>query len=449
MSFWLDLSNLLKVGALKLSDVVNPIVDPFDEFARKIEPRYPEPLHLKAEKFEKDMVTNFRLFEGKIWNYNRHENNWVDTGDQCIWQGVYTAMWALEYAVTKSEIVRNRLSRSVDGLSLHQTIHGEPNRRIIRGFRLLTPEEKLNPPSFDNEHQKFIINGNYLIEDSPSNDSGAGHILGIYMAWKYGDKEIRDKVALLARGFADELIAHDFKIVLADGTPTKFGKLINGVLTDPLGLSLCLCILKTAFVVTGEQKYQDHYQHVESKYNKYGLVRFAKARFISWQKHPDNHRAIFLLSILAEMETDKKLKEEYLCGVKRVWKVVHKTMNVWVAYWYANHHTLTDKEKVDLKGILQEFSFEDKSLVVEKVNSLDAKAWESKGVKMFRWEKGTRSSQPLPRWMVGSQDFFWQRNMNSVDDWIGTKHASMFHNGGDFLAAYWLGRKLGLLTKTD
>jgi hypothetical protein len=78
-----------------------------------------------------------------------------------------------------------------------------------------------------------------------------------------------------------------------------------------------------------------------------------------------------------------------------------------------------------------------KAYVQQRINSTDAAFWKERGVRFFDRGGHLRSSQPLPLWKMGSQDFFWQRCQYSVDDWIGLTEGQFEHNGVDFLVAYW------------
>lgn len=452
MSIVNTFANLIKVGGLKFADVLNKVYDPFDEFTRGADPRYDELLHVKAKRFEHDMVAKFAHLDGRIWTYRLTNNGFIDIGDQCIWHGVYTAMWALSYSVTKDPETLERLRLSMVGLNLLQTAHGEEKRRLVRGVKLESqaPEYADKPSEWWEGPQLFMKRNGYIIEDSASNDSGGGHILGIYFSWLYGDDDIKQKAATLARGFADELIDHNYAIVLPDGKPTEFGALIQGWKTDPTRLLLCLAVLKVAAHITGDSKYEEHYRKVEKEYNKFGYVKYAKAKLFSWDNHPDTHRVSFLQSILSDLENDPEICATYMDGLWRTWKISRKTMNVWMAFLYARHFKLSDQELKNCKIILSEFAVEDKQAGnVEKINSANADLWLSRGVKFFKWQKRLRASQPLPAWMMGQQDFKWQRHPFSVDDWIGNKVGDSFYNGGDYLICYYLGRSLGLISEIE
>jgi hypothetical protein len=278
-----------------------------------------------------------------------------------------------------------------------------------------------------------------------SNDSAGGHVLGIYFAWLYGDMDIKRKATVLIKGLADELLNHNNALVLPSGGPTEFGALIQGWKTDPLRLALALTIYKVAAQLSGETKYSNRYTELVKSYRGDDLAALAKVKLFTLDTTADSHRAAFCLSILADLESRAEWRGDYIGGLQRTWDIVHKGMNVWIAFLNARHNHLGTNLVENLKIILSEFTAEDKLRNVEQINSKDASFWQGVGVKFVTVKGHLRATQPLPAWKMGSQDFFWQRNRNSVDDWQGSVEPSRLHNGVDYLVAYWLGRNLNLL----
>lgn len=417
-------ANIIKRVAIAVTDQVNSWYDPFEEFTRPLVEKYPETLKDKASKFDSDMKNRFGLFNGKIWNYKITLHDRVDLGDQAIWHGIYTSMWAFKYSVTSASNDLAVLRNCIDGLHMHQSVgltskQGEwPGRMLIRGL-----DEDGNT------------------QDDASNDSLSGHLAGIYFAWLYGNDDIKKECNILIRGIADEILANNFSIINRNGKPTQYGKLIDGIFTDPLRLTLCLAILKTAYKITSVVNYQDQYKLLLNRYMAF--VAYPKVRLLWIDTRYDSHRSAIHLSILADLETDQEPKALYLKGLERVWNMEKKSGNAWITYLYSRHFKLSNNDNQLCKKVLKEFTLEDKNNVVEKINS------NRKDIKTVKWGNEVMATQPLPRWQVGSQDFFWQRNLYAVDNWIGVQNPGIVHNGGDFLVAYWLGRKLDYISENE
>jgi hypothetical protein len=423
-----SLSAATMVSLLKVSDVINSVIDPFDNFTRPVEPPYQEFLSIKSERFESDLFANFAFLGGKIIHYRKTAPGADDWADQALWHGMYTSMLAFKYKVIGLQATHDQLLACMDGMDLHQMVGKEPVRRLVRGW---SPDGT-------------------QFTDNCSNDSATGHIGGIYYAWLYGDDVIKARAAALAKGIADELITNKYSLINANGTPTTYGQLIQGLITDPLRLAICLCILKVAYKITGAQQYQNHYKSVECQYNTADLAKYSQMQLVTLQSYTATHRAAWMLSILAEIEEDKDLQKSYAQGAYRVFDYCKKQGNSWITFLVNRVAKIDPQYLQQAVKTLQEFSVEAKAAGdVQAVNSTNAAAWKAQGIKFFKWSGQLASSQPLPVWKVGQQDVRWQRGQYDVDDWVGATKPDTLYNGGDFLAAYWLGRLLGVIKESD
>lgn len=393
------LINIIKVGLIWITDCINGLYDPFQEFNRTEETKYFEYLHEKEKKFNIDME-GFYWPERNVYRYKLP----TDSGDQCLWHGIYTVMWALKNSVTQKHFTE--LHGCLGGMREFQIPH------LIRGWR---------------------EDGTY--EDEVSADQASGYLAGIYFGWKYGDIYCRVVANSLITSLANELHRNKNQLINTNGSVTQHGKLENGHLSDPLNLTLCLVIYKVGYELTGNPIYLDDYSELCQKYRL--LLPYAKVKLLWWDEQPASHRAAIHYSILCDLEKDHDLNRAYLTGLLRTWKIVKKSANPWI-YFLVRRICLVDPAYIEkVKTHLREFTLEDKQYNAQRINSDQ--------IDPINWGGHKRSRQPLPRWKVGSQDFFWQRHMYSVDDWIGNGNGNMRHNGGDFLIAYWGLRSLNLI----
>jgi hypothetical protein len=420
--------NLLKIALIKLTDVINSTVEyfVFQEFTRPCSPKTDEKLSVKAQRFEKDFQDNFREFGGTLWNYRltsfpKADPPILDMGDQALWHGVYTFYWAIKYQVTKSALDLDTLLASIQGLHLHQKPDGpKAPRRLIRGTNYV---------------------GSY--QDNCSNDSLTGHLLGIFGLMLTDDPIAQDHARVLAKGIADELLDHNYALVNQSGQPTTYGQLVDGWKTDPLRLSLALAVFKVAYISTRDSdwskpdatrlsdlvKYGEAYYKLSRVYGP--LAKYAKVKLLWWEKTYDTHRAAIHLFILAELETDPKLRRIYKSGLSRIYDMVRKTGNSWIIFLCSQHVGLTTFDLDNAIKLLKEFSFEDKTVVT-------AKDFSSK-YPVVKWGSEYLARQPIPMHEMTSQDFIWQRQTRGVSGRQGA-NGSKEHNGIDFNLPYYLGR---------
>lgn len=426
----------LKSAAICGADWVNKLNDPFDHFTRPAIPKVSKRLWDLESEFYQDLVGNFWGCQGQVLLHRipLPVGSPLDTGDQAIWHGVNTAILALRYhlqdAVQQTDTYGYLVS-AVKGLLLHQTAHGEAQPRLIRG----------------------VSDDLKTWQDDASNDSATGHLLGIYFVWKYGPPSLQPVCGVLAAGLATELLTHGHALVKADGTPTTYGALEQGWKTDPLRISLALAIYAVAATICKAKPFMDAYSKLYSKYH--ALAIYPKVKLWWLENQNDTHRAAIHLAILADLTTGKP-NEEYVRGLTRIQEMAEKLGNVWVnalCQFGRGGPFLGRGEKEIALKVLSEFTLKDKMFNDGLDNYLlyqtapgTFPGWRFKPV---RWNGKWMANQPLPRWAVRSQDFFWQRNLRSLDPGSNGAVADSRLNGGDFLAAYWLSRLTGILSADD
>lgn len=408
-------ANILKVGGIWATDVVNRLWSPFKPFTRPFVPKRTELLYNKASQFEANL-SSF-LHDGIVYDSTMDYGTQPDdVGDQALWHGITVAMWAIKYSVTKNSVDLEQIRNGMRGLDLHQTAHGEPVRRLIRGV-----QDPADPK------------GSFI--DDVSNDGVSGHILGIYYSWLQGDADIKQKADVLVRGLADEVLNNNYSVIGPTSAPTSFGKMINGLKTDPLNLTLCLAILRVAYAITADLKYKDAYDEVLEIYGSAHYYNYPKVSFLTMNNWNDDHRAAIHLSILADFDS------RFIKGLERLWKLNKNSGNAWVAYLCGKHFSIPSSELLPCIIRMNEFYVEDENNA-QKINSTNP-AVAPLGIKLKKyvilWFMSGKlvADQPLPLWWTGSQDFRWQRCAYSTDDWIGTTVPTQEFFGVDFLIAYW------------
>lgn len=390
MNLLTSAANYVKVGAFWLADTINKVADPF-EFSPVEEPK--SDLVNTEILFWADINARFYQPWGEFYyELPRPE----DAGDTAIWQGFATSL---------------KILRRADSLRERIFIHSLfPNGALIRGY---------------------YPNGN--VNDTTSNDSATGMLFFFHTALWYGNKEERDTAGAMLRVWANHLRAHKWALCDQQGKPTKFGKLEQGLLTDPLRITLLLGILAVAkaYDQSFAQDYEDLYQQYQP------ILAYAQMNLLWWGNSYDSHRAAVHLHVLYQMTRDEVYKE----GLRRIWRLNEKTNNAWI-------YTLCSvaMEKPDgsyVRRILSTFDFSRRRLGnVESINDVPSVKWPPKIGKLTK--ERIRSKYALPFYKRGSQDFFWQRHPFSKDEWVGNKEGHVYHSGLDFLLCGWLAERLGL-----
>jgi hypothetical protein len=379
--------NWIKVFVICLCDTINKLYDPFE--SNTALPKVSELPDLD-NKFASEIEQEFYLPTGEFLYQHPRPN---DAGDTAIWQGIFTGM------------------------------------RILRGDDVSVPLRFLKSLFVDNA----LVRGYYpdgTANDTTSNDSATGPLFAFYCALRFGDAYTKEQAGKILVPWAKNLKSHGWALVDRNGQPTAYGRLDNGILTDPLRITLLLAILALASAY--DPTFHDDYAALYRKYHP--ILAYPKVKLLWLDTSYDTHRAAIGLHILYWLTRD----EVYKKGLQRIWRITSKENNAWVATLCAEAlEALTNSYAqfvYRIADILGTFDYQKRQL--GNMESLNPD-WPS-----VKWGDKIRAKSPLPLNRRGSQDFFWQRHPFSRDEWVGITHPDTFHSGLDFLVCYHLAKRL-------
>ncbi len=403
--------NIIKAWGIGVADLVNNLLDPYDDFTRPfLPPDQNTGLNQKAKSMLLQLMGDFTLPNGlTLYNRANPANDWEvpDFGDQAVHHGLATA--ALALAAKNGDVSPAAATQAA------------------RAIRLFFENGKLVRGRDPRDATKF--------GDDASNDSASGAICGIYFSWKHGGTQAAEESEDTIRVLADELAANDYALLKQDGTPTTYGKLINGLLTDPQRSSLALAIFKAAHVITGEPVYAQHFAKLNKSYG--GLLRFADFKFLDYTKSYEAHRSAIHLHILADCALgDADLAQRCAGGLARIWSLHRKTRDPWLAALVNRFWRIPDLEMREVVNRLYEYPIPGKPPQRETINSAKADYWKAQKVRFITVNGTLRASQPIPYHMLPSQDFWPQRHPFMCDGFAGATETFVRHNPVDFLAPY-------------
>lgn len=433
----MGLISYFKTIGLATADAYTRAANPYDPFDRPALPKSLRTLRQREAECWSDFQRNFWFFDELIVSRIPLGVSppRLDLGDQALWHGIYTAMLAMKYALSVDGEERIRLTsligKALAGMARHQDFHREGVPRLIRGY--------------DRNSGRW--------EDDASNDTLTGHFAGLYFVHRYGPTVLKGDVEGLLSGIVQELVNHDLWLVNHDGSPTPYGKLIDGARTDPLRMTLALAIM-----TVGENLDLNAAARVlcHEIYTDYGrLIPYAKASMgalaDNWN---DDHRAALHLCILGIEDHSPRMREHLRRAVRRHWDLYGRRANPWVNALLCLCLDLDMPDDIRREmaqqnmTILSEFELND-AMFDRPVDARDAtirsihsQVWKPE---ITMVDGHPRSTQPLPLWAMGAQDFPWQRHRYSVLDWTDSARPSQRFNGGAYLCAYWASRLTGLV----
>lgn len=376
--------NLIKVGAIWLADLVNLCWNPFKRATYSTDGT--------------DLVTLERRLAGNLagkfvidgyFSYQLPIPD--DRGDAALFQGLYTAMVCLKNAGSSPDVAA--AANALD--------HYFKDGILIRGIR-----------------------ADGTINDTTSNDSATGALFGLHSLLSDGV----GGAATTIQRWAHRVVDSGYALTDLSGVPTKYGQLEQGWKTDPLRVTLLLAILALARSTEGGEVFDAPYDELYRKYRP--ILRYPKVKLLWWDTDYDTHRAAIHLYVLYTLTGDKV----YADGLQRIHRITAKENNAWVRLLCSPALRL---EELDL-SILCTFTYEDR--VKGAIQSINSGTVES-----VKWGDHVRARQALPLSKRGSQEFFWQRNMFSLDEWVGLTEAYVRHSGLDFLICYWLAKRHGII----
>jgi hypothetical protein len=385
VTFYYQPINWIKVAAVWVCDTVNKLYDPF-EFNTDLP--VCDSLNNLDKKFGDEIDAEFMMPSGEFLYQHPRPN---DAGDTAIWHGICTGMKILRGNDVTAQ--------------LHFLKSLFVNNALIRGYHY----------------------GTNLPNDTTSNDSATGPLFAFYCALRFGDEETKAAAGALLLPWVKNLKEHNWALVDQTGVPTPFGKLENGIImTDPLRITQLLAILSLAMAY--DPAYHADYVQLYAKHKP--ILAYPKVKLLWLDTSYDTHRAAINLHILYWMTKD----EVYRNGLRRIWRISKKSNNAWVAVLCAE----AIEENVDsyVESILCTFDYQIRQF--GNMQTLNT-GWPS-----VKWGDKFRAKKPLPISKRGSQDFFWQRHMFSLAEWVGTTNPDTFHSGLDFLVCLHLARKLGM-----
>jgi hypothetical protein len=395
-SFYMPIVNWIKVGIIWLADTINLCWNPFHEY---INPPATQNLQALEALFAADLEARFMRLNGEF-NYQLPMP--PDSGDTALFQGLATA-----YKIMKGDDITHQL------LFLSTLFI---NGVLIRGYY-----------------------ANNTPNDTTSNDAASGMIMFFYAALRWGTPDVRTKAGALLRLWINSLVAHNGALVDLQGNPTQYGQLDNGWLTDPLRMTdyLAILALGMAYDTTNTVAHSEYAR----LYNLYKpILPYAKVKLLWWNTDYDTHRAAIHLHVLHNLTGD----EIYKKGLQRLWRITSEENNAWV--YVLCRDALDVREDALVARILGTFDFAHRQLGnVESLPCAPSVNWPPTWIPSALGTSTERCRYALPLNQRGSQDFFWQRSMFSLNEWVGNLTPNVYHSGLDILICGWLASRLGIL----
>ena len=254
-----------------------------------------------------------------------------DTDNDGLWTAMYLATQAYRYAVTADDDARIKARRSLDALMRLETIDPIP------GFYARTYRTFDEPfPHQDNGQWHPVGDDKTEWKGDTSSDETVGHYYGYAMYYDLvADEAEKEEIRTYIRRITDYMIDNDYELLDVDGEPTRWGRWSEayfdtgeGDYEKALRALELLSFLKTAYHITGDQKYQEAYlDRVRRGYAQFTL-EYRRWGSTEWEINYSDDE-LYYLSVypLMKYEDDPALHAIYMDGLRFTWSQVQPESN--------------------------------------------------------------------------------------------------------------------------
>lgn len=236
-------------------------------------------LEEKANHYDEMAVKYFTRNEGyqvcrELRKYGDLDSGWLPNSDNDgLFTGLYCASQCFRYKVTGEKAAKENAKRAVEAMIKLTEVTGK------KGFtaRATRYSHEENFATGNREEWHFCENNpdcEWLGETSSDEMTGHYFAYGIYFDL-VADKNEKKKIAEVVKNITDHIIENNFHLCDVDGVPTTWANWEPDLLnnddrwyyergTNSLEI---LSFLKTAYHVTGDEKYNKVYEMLISKYH--------------------------------------------------------------------------------------------------------------------------------------------------------------------------------------
>jgi len=283
-----------------------------------------------------------------------------DDDNDGTWTAMYMAMESLRWAVTKDPEAREHALKAYEALEFLETvtpIEGLIARTVILASEtrmadpnhVMTPEEyaerRVRDPRTKRLDERWRLSGDgkWRWKGDTSSDEMVGHMFGYYFFYELAATEQeRVRVRKHVSNIVDYIIEGDYTIRDLDGTATRWGVWApESVKGDPdwrvEGVNKTfevLSFLKSAYHMTGEEKYQREYTMLIEKHGYAKIARRPKSYGRSERTHIQDDLIAMSTPALLTYERDPALHANFMEGIKWSYKTIEHDQNLFFNFVY-------------------------------------------------------------------------------------------------------------------
>lgn len=175
--------------------------------------------------------------------------------------------------------------------------------------------------------------GQFYWRSDTSNDEIDGHFLALHCYWRHIAQHDAEELFLIrrqVRALANHITRNDYRLHDWDGEPTEWGRWnpedLNSdpahYLENGLNALQLLSFMKTAYAITGDEPYQQHYEDLIVKHGYLSNLLLEKKVFPDMNNHSDDQLAYVAWYPLLQLEWEPGIRRVLRQAVRCHYKII-------------------------------------------------------------------------------------------------------------------------------
>jgi hypothetical protein len=249
-----------------------------------------------------------------------------DSDNDGLWTAYHVGAMSLCYDATKDPAAKESARTSMHALYMLQNASGVPGlvaRSVVPLEIGLTKSPQWRPTP----------DGKMYWKSDTSSDEIDGHFFAFYTYWTHiakDDPEERDLCIKQVRSVMDYILQNNYQLIDWTGKRTRWGfwnpENLNDNPTHYLENGLnsleILSFLKTTYAITGDEKYEQHYQNLLHEHGYLHNVLVSKKVFPDINNHSDDQLGYVAWYPILQAEKDPEILAALTAAVRRHYKIV-------------------------------------------------------------------------------------------------------------------------------
>lgn len=272
-----------------------------------------------------------------------------DNDNDGLWTSYHVVAMSLAYASTGERKYLESAKESMHAMIMLQNASGTPGL-VARSVLPISEREKKS------EQWRVTPDGKMIWKSDTSSDEIDGHYFAFYAYWEHIAKHDKDEDQLIKNqitDLTDYIVDNNYQLIDWTGERTRWGfwnpELLNDdpehYLENGLNSAQILSFLRTAYHITGNEKYIKHYNYLIIEHGYLANILMEKKAYPDENNHSDNQLGYCALYPLLQLEHGEKERNALQRAVRRHQKILNRDGS---AFFYFAAATI-DPDFVEIK----------------------------------------------------------------------------------------------------